>query len=92
MDYIGNAVAADRLDCKINVLQAEGMGCHTFQREAFRGDLFECEFAGFETVASCALDGDKFHGDLANREIRKLRHFALDDDGSCFTLESVDAQ
>src|SRR5919197_1060696 len=80
---------ADRLDRQIHVLQSEGVGRDLFQRKSFRCDLLQRELARPETMTARALHGDSFDGDLADWEIRKVRHLTLHHDGSSTPFQRV---
>src|SRR5262245_56323576 len=72
VNHIRDAIPADGLDCKVHAPQAERVCCHSFQREAFRGELFESKLARLVAVTASAFDRDEFECHLAQREIREL--------------------
>src|SRR5262245_59372262 len=46
MDHVRHALATDRLDRKVDVVEPEAMGRDLLQRKAVRGELFERKLAG----------------------------------------------
>src|SRR5436190_4360744 len=92
MNHIRHAFAADRADGEVNIAQTKTMSGHFLQREALRRELCESQFAGSKAVPARALDGDEFHGDLADREIGELRHLALDYHRAALALERFDSK
>src|SRR5687767_14954338 len=69
VDDVRNALAADRLDRQVHVLQRETVGGDFLQREALRGELRERELARLVAVAARAFDGDELHRDALEREV-----------------------
>src|SRR5262245_55295938 len=59
VDHVRHALAADRADREIDVLQSEPVGGDLLQREALRCDLFQGELACPVAVAARALHGDE---------------------------------
>src|SRR5262245_50184128 len=92
MDHIRHALPADRFDGERSILQAEAVGGDLFEREPAGGDLLERQFAGTIAVAERALDGDCFHGELLQWEVRELLHLALDQQRAGLALERLDAE
>src|SRR5258708_2618361 len=82
-------MAADRLDRHIDIFQSEPVRRDLFQWKSFGCDLPECKFARSETVATSALHSDSFNGDLADWEIREIRHLTLHNHGSSAPLQCV---
>src|ERR1044071_1478 len=92
VDHVRHAFAADRLDCLVDLVQAEAMRCHELQRKALRGKLLQRELAGAVAVAARALHGDELHGELLQREVRELAKLALRHDDAGLALERLDAK
>src|SRR5216117_624394 len=92
VDHVRHALAADRADGEVHVLQPEAVGGDFLQRKTLRGELSEGELAGLVAVAARALDGDEFHRDPFEREVRELLHLALHHDRPAFALQGLYAE
>ena len=92
VDHVRHALAADRLDREVDVLQPEAVRRHQLQREALRGELLQRQLAGLVAVAARALHGDELHRELLQREVREFAHLALHHDGAGLALERLDAE
>src|SRR5438445_464135 len=92
VDHVGHALAAYGADCEVHVLQPEAVGGDLLKRKALRGELREGELAGLVAVAARALDGDEFHRNPLEREVRELLHLALDHDRPALALQGLDAE
>src|SRR6266436_4206656 len=92
VDHVRHALAADRADREVHVLEREAVGRDLLQRKALGCELRESELAGPVAVAARALDGDEFHRDPLEREIRKFLHFALDHDRPALALQRFHAE
>src|SRR6266849_3108380 len=92
VNHILDALAADRANSEVHILQAEFVGRHQLQRKTFGGELRQGKLARLEAVAACALDGDELHRHPADRKVREIRHFALNHDGPGLALERLDAE
>src|ERR671930_1965735 len=89
MDDVRHPLSAYRPDGDVHVFQSKGMGGDLLQWKTLGGELLQGQLARLETVPARALDGDELHGDLPDREIRKLRHLALDHHRPALALESL---
>src|SRR5262245_62695689 len=92
MDHVGHALAADRADREIDVLEAEAVRGHELEREALGGELRERKLAGLVAVAARALHGDELDRELLQREVRERRQLALRHDDAALALERLDAE
>src|SRR5207237_2888005 len=89
VDHVRHAMATDRLDRQIYILQSEPVRRDLFQRKPFGCNLLECELARFETVPPSALHGNSFNGDFTDWEIRKIRHHASHNHASSAAPQAV---
>src|SRR5438552_11640103 len=92
VDHVGHALAAYRADGEVDFLQSKLVGGDLLQRKALRRELREGELAGLVAVAAGALDGDEFHRDPLEREVRELLHLALDHYRPAFALQGLHAE
>src|SRR5262249_29450557 len=92
VDHVRHALAADRLDRLVDLVEAEAVRRHQLQREALRRKLRQSELAGLVAVAAGALHGDELHGELLQWEVRKFAELTLRDDHAGLALERLDAE
>ncbi len=92
MDHVRHALSADRADGEVHVFEREAVGRDLLQRKALGCELREGELAGLVAVAARALDGDEFHRDTLEREIREFLHLALDHDRPALALQGLHAE
>src|SRR6516162_924607 len=92
MDHVGDALATDRADGEVDLVEPEAVGRDQFEREALGGKLRQGKLAGLVAMTARAFHGDEFHRELFQREIRKLSHLALSDDHPSFAFERLDAE
>src|SRR5215813_14347545 len=71
VDHVRHALAADRADREVDVLEAEAVRGHELEREALGGELRERKLAGLVAVAARALHGDELDRELLEREVRE---------------------
>src|SRR5262249_28450796 len=88
----GYALAADRADGEVDILEAEFVGGDLLQREALGGDLRQRQLACLVAVAAGAVHGDELDRELLQRKIREFRQLALHHDGAALALERLDAE
>src|SRR5688572_5973695 len=93
VDHVRLALAADRLQRPVDLLETEGVGDCLLQREAVRGELLQRELARLVGVAARALHRRVFLGHAVDREVREVGHLiALDDKDARLALERGDAE
>src|SRR5262245_36241143 len=71
VDHVGHALAADRFDGEVDILQAEAMRGDEIKWKAPRRELCERKLARFVTVPACALHRDILDRHFAERKIRE---------------------
>src|SRR5258706_5582140 len=91
VDHVRHALAADRADGEVDVLEPELVSGDELEREALRRQLLQGKLAGLVAVSARALHGDELHGELLEREVRERRELALRDDYAGLALERLDA-
>src|SRR5258708_3040056 len=89
VDHVRHPLSADRADGEVDFLQSKFVGRDLLQRKALGRELREGELAGSVAVAARALDGDEFHRDPLEREIREFLHLALDHDRPALALQGL---
>src|SRR5258706_11343196 len=92
VNHVLDALATDRANGEVHVLQAELVGRDQLQWESFGGELLKGKLACLEAVAARGLDGDELDGHPADRKVREIGHFARNHDRSSFALERLDAK
>src|SRR6266540_1625120 len=90
VDHVRHALAADRLDGEVDVLEPELVGRHQLQREALGRQLLQSELAGLVAVAARAFHRNELHRELLEREVRERGELALRHDDAALALERLD--
>src|SRR5580698_10519881 len=86
VDDVLSALIADGVDGIFGVFKTEGVRRHQLQWEAMRGELLHRQLASAIAVTASGLDRDVFYGHLADWEIRKIRHFSLNQQRAALAL------
>src|SRR5258706_8053488 len=77
VDHVWDALAADRLDREVDVLQGEAVGRDPLERESLRGELLQRQLARLVAVAARALERHELHRDAADGEVGEFGELAL---------------
>src|ERR1700693_3114501 len=67
VDHVRYAIAADRSDGEVDIVEPEAVGGDELERKALRRQLRQSKLASLVAVAARAFHGDEFHREFLQR-------------------------